>query len=199
MKLLYATSNNGKVYNMKRRLKDLPIEIVTPKDLGIMLEIEEDGKTTVENALKKARAYYEHTQMPTIAGDSAMYIDGLPEEEQPGLHIRRIGGRELSEEEEIAYYSGLIAGLGGSREAWFTTGVALITENGSDSREIEENRFMLVSERDTLHQWKGNPLDVIRIDMRCRKYYSEMTDEEIMGIGYKFDVELVEFLKRHLL
>jgi 8-oxo-dGTP diphosphatase len=199
MKLLYATSNNGKVYNMRRRLRDLPIEIVVPENLGIKLEINEDGETTIENAIKKAEAYYNHMKMPTIAADSAMYIDGLPEEKQPGLNVRRVNGRELSAEEEIEYYSELIEKYGGSREAWFMTGIALITENGLNAAGIEENRFLLTSERDTLHAWKGNPLDVIRIDLDCHKYYSEMSDEEINNMGYKFDVEMVEFLKKYLL
>lgn len=55
MKLLYATSNNSKVYNMRRRLENIPIEIITPKDLGIYINVIEDGKTAVENAIKKAR------------------------------------------------------------------------------------------------------------------------------------------------
>lgn len=63
MQLLYATSNNSKIYNMRRRLKDIPIEIITPKELGIKVNVIEDGKTTVENAIKKARGYYEETKI----------------------------------------------------------------------------------------------------------------------------------------
>lgn len=199
MKLLYATSNDGKVYNMKRRVQGLPIEVITPKDLGIKLEIIEDGKTTVENAMKKAQAYYDYTKMPTIAGDSAMYIAALPEEKQPGLHIRRVGGKELSDEDMVEYYSKLIEKYGGSSEAWYLTEVALITEGGLSSIEIEENKFILTSKIDTLHAYKGNPLDAITIDPICGKYYSEMTDDEIRDMGYKFDIELVGFLKKCLL
>lgn len=54
MKLLYATNNNSKIYNMKRRLDNLPIEIVSPKDLNIKLNFVENGNTAVENA----KAYY---------------------------------------------------------------------------------------------------------------------------------------------
>lgn len=184
---------------MKRRIKDLPIDLVTPRDLGIKLEIPEDGTTVAENAMKKARPYYEQVRMPTIAGDSAMYIEGLPPEKQPGLCIKRIHGKEATEEEAIEYYRKMMEEYGGSREAWFVTGVALITERGLESAEIEEDRFLLVSKRDTMHAWKGNPLDVIRVDLSCRKYYAEMTDEEISGKRYKFDVQLVDFLKKRLL
>ena len=199
MKLLYATSNDGKVYNMKRRVKGLPIEVITPKDLGIKLEINEDGKTTVENAIKKAQAYYDYTKMPTIAGDSAMYIADLPKEKQPGLYIRRVGGKELSDEDMVEYYSRLIEKYGGTSEAWYLTGVALITEGGLSTIEIEENKSILTSKRDTLHTHRAHSLDAITIDPACGKYYSEMTDDEIRGMGYKFDVELVDFLKTRLL
>ncbi len=59
MKLLYSTNNNSKVYNMRRRLENIPIEIITPKELGIKVTVIEDGKTAVENAIKNAQAYYE--------------------------------------------------------------------------------------------------------------------------------------------
>ena len=199
MELFYATTNAGKIYNMKRIVRDLPIEIVTPGDLGLKLEVEEDGMTAVENAVKKARAYHDHLGRPIIAGDSSMYISGLPPEKQPGLHVRRVDGKELSEEETIDYYSKLVREYGDNREAWYVTGMAFIDESGLETVEIEEDKFILTSKRDTLHTHKVSPLDVISIDPIRRKYLSEMTDEEIAGMGYKFDVEVVDFLKRCLL
>ena len=75
MELLYATNNNSKIYNMKRRIANLPIEIISPKDLNIKLDVVENGNTAVENAIKKASAYYKATGIPTIAGDSGLYIE----------------------------------------------------------------------------------------------------------------------------
>ena len=104
MKVLYATGNDSKVYNMKRRLKGLPIEIVTPKDLGIKVQIIEDGNNAIENAKKKALAYYQKTKIPTIAGDSGLYINNIAKEKQPGLFVRRVNGKELTYNEMIEYY-----------------------------------------------------------------------------------------------
>ena len=192
-----------KFITMKRRVQGLPIEVMIPKDLGIKLEIDEDGKTTVENATKKAQAYYDYTKMPTImptiAGDSAMYIAALPEEKQPGLYIRRVGGRELSDEEAVEHYSKLIEKYGGNSEAWYSTGIALIAEGGLNTIEIEEDKFILTSKRNISHAHRAHSLDVITIDPICGKYYSDMTDDEIRNMGYKFDVELVDFLKKYLL
>ena len=62
---------------MYYRLKDYPIKILSPNDVDIHLEIDENGKTAIENALLKATAYYKVLNMPVIAGDSGLYIDGL--------------------------------------------------------------------------------------------------------------------------
>ena len=96
MQLLYATKNNSKIYNMKRRLKGMPIELLTPNDINVKIEVTEDGKTPSENALKKAKAYYEKTNIATIAADSGLYISGLPKNKQPGLYVRRVNGKELT-------------------------------------------------------------------------------------------------------
>ena len=66
MKLLYATNNNSKVYNMRRRLENIPIEIITPKELGIKVNVIEDGKTAVENAIKKLEAIMKKQRYPLL-------------------------------------------------------------------------------------------------------------------------------------
>ncbi len=98
MRLLYATKNNSKIYNMRRRLKGLPIELVTPYDINVFIDVSEDATTPSENALKKAMAYYERTGIPTIAADSGLYILGLDDELQPGLFVRRVKGKVLTDE-----------------------------------------------------------------------------------------------------
>ena len=55
-KLFYATKNKFKVQSMKNRLNGFDIEIITPYDLNIDIDIEEDGNTVIENATKKAQA-----------------------------------------------------------------------------------------------------------------------------------------------
>lgn len=198
MELLYATSNNSKVYNMRRRLKNIPIEIITPKELAIKVNVAEDGKTAVENAIKKAQAYYEETKLPTIAGDSALFIDGIPVDKQPGLFVRRVNGRVLSDDEMIAYYTGLIESIGGKSTGYYVTGLALITEKGVFTTEIKEDKFIL-SSIISKNNHRGNPLDVMTIDPVSQKYYTDMTDEDFESLGHIFDKECVKFLENNLL
>ena len=198
MQLLYATGNNSKVYNMKRRLKGLPIEVVTPKDLGIKIDVVEDGKTAVENAIKKAQAYYEETKIPTIAGDSGLFIDGIPDDKQPGLFVRRVNGKSLTDDEMIEYYTQLIASIGGETTGYYVTGLALFTEDGLTTTEISENKFIM-SSKPSMNSHRGNPLDSITIDPISQKYYTDMTDEDFMSLDHVFDRECVSFLKKNLL
>ena len=198
MQLLYATSNNSKVYNMRRRLEGLPIEIVTPKELGIKIDVIEDGKTAVENATKKAQAYYEETKIPTIAGDSGLFIDGIPDDKQPGLFVRRVNGKSLSDDEMIEYYTKLIESIGGKSTGYYVTGLAVFTEHGLFTTEISEDKFILSSTISN-NNHRGNPLDVMTIDPVSKKFYTDMTDEDFKSLGHVFDKECVKFLQENLL
>ena len=67
----------------------------------IKIEVKEDGKTAEENAIKKAKAYYEKTKLATIAEDSGLWVEKFLEEDQPGLFVKRVNGREDLSDEEI--------------------------------------------------------------------------------------------------
>lgn len=186
IKLLYATHNHSKIYNMKRRLEGLPIEIVTPKDLGIQLEIVEDGQSAIVNAIKKAQAYFEYTHIPTIGADSGLYIENIPEEKQPGLFVRRVNGQELSVDEMIEYYTHLIESIGGQTVGYYITGLALMSEKGLNTIEIKEDAFILTS-KIFKHPHRENPLDTITIDPITQKYYTDLTDEDMKTMGFVFE------------
>ena len=80
---------------------------------GEIPKVNECGKTMLENAEIKAKAYYEAFQMPVFSCDSGLYFDEVKEEEQPGLYVRRVNGRELSDDEMLEYYSSLAGRYGG--------------------------------------------------------------------------------------
>ena len=98
MKVLFATTNPAKVGKYKEILKTKGIELITIKDLNFKLDIEESGKNAIENAYIKAKAYFNKTKMPTIGMDNNLFIEELPSDKQPGTHVRRINGKELSVE-----------------------------------------------------------------------------------------------------
>lgn len=90
MEFLLASNNTEKIAEMRRILEPLGIEILTPRDLGINVDVEENGSTFMENAEIKAKAFYEVAGIPVIADDSGMCIDNLGG--RPGVETARYGG-----------------------------------------------------------------------------------------------------------
>jgi XTP/dITP diphosphohydrolase len=92
MKIVLATNNPNKVREVKEILNGLGIEILTLKDLGIEIEIEEDQDTFAGNARKKAHTIFNLTKLPTIADDSGLMVDQL--NGAPGVYSSRYAGEE---------------------------------------------------------------------------------------------------------
>ena len=102
MKILYGTTNKGKLQAMATAVKPLGIELISLNELECELPcVNENGHTPLENAEIKAKAYYEAFHMPVFSCDSGLYFDELPEEEQPGIHVRRRNGKVLTDDELI--------------------------------------------------------------------------------------------------
>lgn len=196
--LFYATSNKSKLHNMYYRLRNYPIKIVCPDDLNISMDIDENGETAVENALIKARAYFQVVNMPTIAGDSGMNIEGLPKEEQPGLYVRRVNDRTLSDDEMIAYYSNLAGRAKQDCYIHYFTGIALITEKGTFTTELNEVPLKLSSIPNTNKTHRGNPLDAVTL-LEDGRYFNDLSDEERTALDKAGEEEFTDFIVRHLL
>ena len=111
-KVLFATGNEAKVKRFKDKLLNKGIDLLSLKDLDISLSVEESGTTAVENALIKARAYHDVSNMPVMAMDDSLYLEKIPDELQPGLYVKRVNGKSLSDEEMIEHYSNLVKNYG---------------------------------------------------------------------------------------
>ncbi len=86
-KLLIATNNKGKLLEFQDLLKDTGIELITPADIGLDIDVEEDGATYTENAVKKAVAFAQASGLISLADDSGLEVDAL--EGAPGLYSAR--------------------------------------------------------------------------------------------------------------
>jgi len=92
IKLLVATTNQGKFAEVKDFLRQLPLEVLSLSDLATWPKIIEDGATFEENALKKARALAEYSGYLTLADDSGLEVDAL--NGAPGIYSARYCGEE---------------------------------------------------------------------------------------------------------
>ena len=177
-KLLFATKNPAKIKNYKDKLKKENIKIITIKDLNLEkdLEIIENGKDAIENAKIKAQSYYRKTKMTTIGMDVNLYIKGLSKEQQPKNYIRRVNGKELTDEEMVEYYTGIIHKLGGEANIHYLHGTALCKE-GKIETIVEKTDLIFLEKRSEI-MTKGYPLDSITWIPKYNKFLSELTSEE---------------------
>jgi XTP/dITP diphosphohydrolase len=86
-KLLIATNNKGKVEELLHLLKGMGVELVTPAQIQLELEVKEDGTTYRENASKKAVAFARASGLISLADDSGLEVDALGG--APGLYSAR--------------------------------------------------------------------------------------------------------------
>ena len=106
--IIFNTGNTAKVDRFYEKLLKNGILLKSLKDININIDIEENGKNAIENAMRKAKAYYDATKITTMAMDDTMYIDGIPEEKQPGVFVRRVNGKRLNDKEMIDFFCGQI-------------------------------------------------------------------------------------------
>lgn len=183
MKILYGTTNNGKLQAMKNALKDFEIELIGLNDMeGDLPQIEEDGATPLENAELKARAYFEAFGIPVFSCDSGLYFEELSEEEQPGLHVRRVGGKELTDEEMIEYYAALAKKHGGKITGRYRNAIYFILDESrhfsSMDMSIATEPFVLVTKPHE-KRVKGFPLDSLSVDIATGKYYYDLEVKDV--------------------
>lgn len=123
MKFVLASHNPGKLTEMRAILAGFGVELVTQEDLGVHIDVEETGATFRENALLKARAVMEQTQLPAISDDSGLMVDAL--NGAPGVYTARYGGEGLTDEQR---YRLLLSSLSGqtNRNAHFYSCIACV-------------------------------------------------------------------------
>lgn len=182
IKLLYGTGNPAKLNAMKKRLSGLGITLVGLKDLGCEIpEVAEDGKTPLENARKKAVAYFEAFRIPVFSCDSGLYIDGVPKNEQPGVHVRRVNGKVLSDEQMIVHYSSL-AKKYENPTARYRNAICFVADEKHIYEAMEpsmgSSAFILTSKPYPVMK-KGFPLDSLSVDIKTGKYYYELIGNEL--------------------
>lgn len=93
-RIVFATGNAGKMKEIKEILSDMDAEVVSMKDAGIAVDIEENGKTFEENAVIKAKAVAALTEDAVLADDSGLEVDYLNGE--PGVYSARYMGEDTS-------------------------------------------------------------------------------------------------------
>ncbi len=156
-KILLATTNHGKIIEMKALLRDLPLRIYTPDELNLYLDVEENGKTYLENAVLKASIYAEKSGLLTLADDTGLEVEAL--NGAPGLHSARFVGRDDASDHDRRQL--LLERLAGTSRPWLARFVcSVVLEDPSGKMEFTEGECkgeIIPDERGT-HGFGYDPL-----------------------------------------
>ena len=127
MKFVLATHNPGKLKEMADILSGLGVEVVSPADVGISVDVEETGTTFAENAMLKAKAICAASGLPAIADDSGLCVDAL--NGAPGVYSARYGGPGL---DDVGRYRLLLENMRGQldRRCRFVSAICCCFPNG---------------------------------------------------------------------
>ena len=197
-KVLFATENESKAKRFKNGLLKNGIEIITINDIENKIDVEENGKNAIENAIIKARAYANICDYPVFAMDDNLYIDDIPEEKQPGMFVRRVNGRRLNDDEMLDYYSNLAHeyGVDGKLTCRWVYGIAVINNGVESTYTWSKDDFYIVDKpSDKIDP--GYPLNTISINKKLNKYFTDMTKEDYDSVK-EDEGDVVEFLCKNL-
>lgn len=128
-RLLIATGNSGKLREYRSLLGDVGWELVSPRDIGLSLEVSESGRDYAENAKIKATSFASASGLVTLADDSGLEVDALGGE--PGPRSARYAGPDA---DDVRRFSHLLDKLKGvppdERSARFRCVIAVARPSG---------------------------------------------------------------------
>lgn len=176
MKILLATNNKGKIERFKKLINhiDSSIELFSPNELGInIIEVEENGKTLMDNALLKSSAYLGKVDFPILSNDTGFYVEGDGFVDAPKRKaLEGINENELSEEEIstrlLNFWKSVATRHGGKVDAAWVEAWVLLYPNG-ETNKVESRREIVLTDQEF-----GKP----HIHMPVRAlYYSKITNK----------------------
>ena len=197
-KILFATGNPTKAKRFSKGLKEKGIEVLTLNDIDTEIEVEENGKNAIENALIKAKAYSKVTNIPVFAMDDNLYLENVPEEKQPGMFVRRVNGKRLSDEDMIEHYTNLVKEYGeeGKLTCRWVYGMAVINnEKESTYTWSKEDFYMVETPSEKMNP--GYPLNTISVNKKLNKYFTDMTEED-NSLVQEDESHVVDFIAKSI-
>lgn len=198
MNLLIATKNPGKFSEIQEVLGALPLKLISLRELGIEDEVEETGKTHEENAILKAKYFFEKTGLPTLGEDSGIYVDAFPGE--LGVQTRRWENlHHASDAQWVEYFLKKMAPLPPEkRGAKFVCFAALVWRG--DTRIFSgETRGMITQTLEAPIK-AGIPISSCFCPEGFKKVYAALTVEEKNGVSHRGKAmhEVLTFLEKGL-
>lgn len=179
MKLIIASNNKHKIYEIKKILGDKFDEILSLSEANIDHDTVEDGVTFMENALKKAREIAEISGYPTLADDSGICCDALGG--APGVYSARFAGTHGDDERNNRKLLSLLE-YEADKSAHYTCAMALCYPDG---KEITAEGYMYGSITKDRRGERGFGYDPLFVPVGESRTVAEMSDEEKNAISHR--------------
>lgn len=197
--IIFATGNQSKGKRFEKELLNNNIKTLTLKDIDIKIDVEENGANAIENARIKARACYKLTNKASMGMDDTLYLEGVPQDKQPGLFVRRVNGKTLNDEEMIEHYLNLVKEYGkdGILNAKWIYGMVVVNDLGEESEYTWEKSNIYFVDKVSSIINPGYPLNSITKLKGVDKYLTEVTEEDKEKVKVD-ESDVVNFIVRSL-
>ncbi len=196
--ILIATHNPGKFSRFKGLVSDLgDFTCLSLNDAGISHKVEEPYDTPLENAILKVRQYSRLSGLPTLAVDEAVTTNFLPENEQPGVFIRRaLKGRELTDLEIIDFWKNVFQKYPQEEKNFIWNMAIVFTHENLDSpKYTHHKRIDRVAKVFSKNFRPGYPMDSFLIFPDQDRPVGDLTDEEKLNSDKKSFHDFIEDFK----
>lgn len=198
MEILFATKNKAKLKHYAQVLSKYNIEVRDLNDLEINVKISEAGKNSMENAILKATEYAKLSGMLTIAEDTCLEFEGVPEDVQPGVFVRRVNKKDdATDAEMIEHYTSLVSKYGKDGKLngkWIKT-VAICDNDCVKCCTFNTEKIFTNKVSSNSHE--GYPLDSMSITPYFNKYTIDLTDAENKELKEIQNKEMIEFFDEY--
>ena len=182
MKVVLASKNKHKLVEISKITEQFDMELVLQSELGVDIDVEENGTTFEENSLIKAKAVMEATGLPALADDSGIAVDALNGE--PGIYSARYGFDDTLDDwgrlELLLKNTEHVPD--GQRQAKFVCVISMVTPDGKVIQARGEIHGELLREA---RGENGFGYDPIFYYPPMGKSTAEMTPEEKNGVSHR--------------
>lgn len=179
MRILLASTNQGKIVELRQILGRAGAEVIGLCDLATTQQIE-TGSTFTENALLKARYYLTATGLPTVADDSGLEVEALGG--APGLHSALYGGADASDIDRIDKLLGAMKGVPSEERGARFVCVAAIAWSGGEQTFTGEAHGRILAEPRGFH---GFGYDPVFFYSPLGKTFAELTTTEKSEVSHR--------------
>lgn len=199
-KIVIATKNPAKVERYAKILSQYANQVVGLQNVvGEMDKPEETGETAEENAEIKGRYYAEKTGALAFSEDEALYVDFLSDDKQPGVHVRRINGKdEIDDDQLLLYWEEIVAKVPEEeRTGKWHIAYCIASPDGTVKTTSLEHPIVFFSPSSSV-RIPGWPMSSLEGPSAFNKPHCEMTGEEKMKADEIANKAIAEKLKELL-